>query len=315
VITQTAGASTATPRHAAPTTCPLCGGAGRPAFAGRDNREVTEERFDYHRCRTCESVFLANVPADLARYYDEADYYGFRPDGEPDWRGNEYLLDFQTARLELLARHVAPGALIEIGAGTGAFASAATRAGFDVTAIEMDERSCHYIAERLGARAINSDRPVEVLPTLPRAGVVAMWHVLEHLPNPAEVLEAAAERLEPGGILAIGVPNPQSLQFRLERSRWVHLDAPRHLVLIPPSALIERGRRLGLTCVEMTTDDPFGRHCNLHAWSHALNRRPPVGTIPVDTLRALRARRLARPFESRGLNGSAVLILLRREGD
>jgi SAM-dependent methyltransferase len=278
------------------------------------NREITEERFLYDRCEACGSVFLSNAPADLSRYYGGG-YYGFRPDGEADWQGNEYLEEFQSFRLELLAGHVAPGTLIEIGAGTGGFAWAAKRAGYEVAAIEMDERSCRYIADRLGVHAINSDRPVEVLPTLGPARVVALWHVLEHLPNPAEVLAAAAERLEPGGILAIGVPNPLSLQFRLLRSRWAHLDAPRHLVLIPAPALIERAQTLGLSCVELTTSDPFGRHCNLHGWSYALTRRPGVGgPAPFNTLRGYALRRVASPLERRGLRGSAVLMLLRRDG-
>src|SRR5271167_3274256 len=136
--------------------CPFCGGVGKRALVARDrNREITDERFVYHRCRGCGSVFLTNVPADLAPYYG-GDYYGFGPDGEADWQGNEYLMEFQTFRLQLLARHVAPGALIEIGAGTGAFAAAAKRAGYQVSAIEMDERSCRYIADRLDVRAINS---------------------------------------------------------------------------------------------------------------------------------------------------------------
>jgi SAM-dependent methyltransferase len=274
---------------------------------------MTDERFIYDRCEACGSVFLTNPPADLSPYYGGG-YYGFRPDGEADWQGNEYLVEFQSFRLELLGRHVGPGALIEIGAGTGAFASAAQRAGYDVAAIEMDERSCRYIANRLGVHAINSERPVEVLPTLGSARVVALWHVLEHLPNPAEVLTAAAERLEPGGILAIGVPNPLSLQFRLLRSRWAHLDAPRHLVLIPAPALIERAQTLGLSCVELTTSDPFGRHCDLHGWSYALTRRPGVGPTRFNTHRGYALRRLASPLERRGLRGSAMLMLLRRDG-
>ena len=293
--------------------CPFCGGPGRHALVAQDrNRAITDETFLYDRCQACGTVFLANVPDDLARYY-EGDYYGFRPDGEADWQDNDYLLEFQSARLELLARHVGPGRLIEIGAGTGGFAWSAKKAGYDVTAIEMDERSCRYMSEKLGVHTIQSADAVQVLPTLAKARVVVMWHVLEHLPNPAEVMQAAADRLEPGGILGIGVPNPESVQFRLLRSRWTHLDAPRHLVLMPASTLIARGRSLGLSCVELTTDDPFGRHCNLHGWAYAVVRNPAVGPAPFNSHPGYMLRRLARPLEQRGLNGSAFLLLLRRD--
>src|SRR5439155_4599400 len=130
--------------------------------------------------------------------------------------------------------------LIEIGAGTGAFAVTAEAAGFDVTAIEMSEQCCRYLTEREGIEAICTDRPLDALSSLAPARAIVLWHVMEHLPNPAEVLERVAERLEPEGVLAIAVPNARSLQFRLLRSRWAHLDAPRHLSLTPADAVVQR---------------------------------------------------------------------------
>jgi len=184
-------------KHAAATACPLCGGASGYAFQARDrNREITEERFAYARCQACGTVFMVAAPADLGRYY-AGDYYQFGPDGEPTWKSEQGRIEAASYRVALLRGHVAPGHLIEIGAGTGAFASAAQSAGFDVSAIEMDQRCCEYLSGR-GIRAICSDRPLEVLESLPPARAVALWHVLEHLPNPAEVLERAADKLEPG---------------------------------------------------------------------------------------------------------------------
>ncbi len=294
--------------------CPFCGAYAAPALEAWDrNRETTDERFVYDRCPACATAFLANVPADLGVYYG-AGYHGFDADGEPDWRVEPFLREVEAYRVALLRRHVEPGALIEIGAGAGGFAAAARDAGFDVTAIEMDSRCCEYLDRSVGVNAVCSDRPLDVLASLPAARVVAMWHVLEHLPNPAEALAAAAERLEPGGILAIGVPNPRSLQFRLLGSRWAHLDAPRHLCLVPIAALIERAGTLGLHPVVQTTDDPFGRHCNIHGWSYALRRRPGVGPASACSIPGLALTRLLRPLERRAQNGSATLILLRKDG-
>src|SRR5580700_8292318 len=201
-----------TSRHAPTAVCPFCGGAGARAFAAWDrNRETTRERFAYARCRACGTVFLIDPPADLGRYYAE-DYYQFDADGEPAWKADEQRMRAASFRVGLLGEQVAPGRLIEIGSGTGAFASAAQSAGYDVSAIEMSERCCEYLSEREGIRAICSDRPMEALASLPPARVVALWHVLEHLASPAEVLARAVDKVEPGGVLAIGVPNPRSLQ-------------------------------------------------------------------------------------------------------
>jgi hypothetical protein len=295
------------------TACPFCDAAAEPAIEAWDrNRETTDERFTYNRCSVCATVFLTNVPTDLAPYYGGG-YYGFNADGEPNWRVHPLLLEFEAYRVVLLRRYVEPGALIEIGAGAGGFAAAAKDADFDVTAIEMDSHCCEYLRESVGVNVVQSNSPLEILDSLPAARVLAMWHVFEHLPNPAEVLAAAAERLEPGGILAIAVPNPDSLQFRLLGPRWAHLDAPRHLCLVPPAALIERAGTLGLNRVGQTTNDPFGRHCNIHGWSYALNYRPARRPASARSLRGRALTSLVKPMERRGQNGSAILLLFRKE--
>lgn len=300
-------------RRASADRCRFCGGPGVRTFVATDrNRETTAERFCYARCRWCHTLFLEDPPPDLGRYYGSG-YYGFDPDGEPSWKRDPERMRAAAYRVELLLDQLAPGHLIEVGSGTGAFAVAAKQAGFDVSAIEMSERCCDYLRERAGISATCTDRPLEALESLPQADVVALWHVLEHLDRPAEMIERAASKLAPGGILALAVPNPRSLQCRLLRARWAHLDAPRHLGLVPARALIEKGRTVGLSCVGQTTTDPDGLACNLFGWINALQPRPATGAIPP--LRGHIATNLCRvlaPLERTGDRGAAITLLLRR---
>jgi SAM-dependent methyltransferase len=277
------------------------------------NRRTTAERFPYLRCHSCATVFLANVPTNLARYYESDSYYQFEADGEPAWKSDHKRLRVESYRVGLVRGEVSPGRLIEIGSGTGGFAVTADSAGFEVTAVEMNQRCCDYLNERTAVHAICSDRPLEVLAALEPARVVALWHVLEHLADPAEMLELAAAKLEPGGVLAIGVPNIDSLQFRLLGRRWPHLDAPRHLCLIPPAALVKRGAELGLGCVAMTTNDPDGIESNLFGWAYALRRDPSLGmTPPLAYCAAVAVRWVMSPFERTGNRGSTITLLLRK---
>jgi SAM-dependent methyltransferase len=212
-------------------------------------------------------------------------------------------------RVALLRRFVEPGELVEIGAGAGAFATAAMAEGFAATAVEMNRECCAFLA-RAGARAICTDRPLDALAGAPRARVVAMWHVLEHLRDPALVLAAAAERLEPGGILVLAVPNPASLQLRLLGTRWAHLDAPRHLCLSPAEALI---RASGLEPAFLTTSDPDGRACDLHGWVYALHPRPAAGPPPPAALHGGGLiTRVLSPLERRRGRGAALTLVLRK---
>jgi 2-polyprenyl-3-methyl-5-hydroxy-6-metoxy-1,4-benzoquinol methylase len=59
--------------------------------------------------------------------------------------------------------------------------------------------------------------------------VIAIWHGIEHLPDPWAVLRQCAQQLAPHGVLVIATPNPDSIQFGIFRQYWVHLDAPRHV--------------------------------------------------------------------------------------
>jgi len=53
-------------------------------------------------------------------------------------------------------------------------------------------------------------------------------------------LRHAAERLHPGGVLVLSLPNAASWQARVFGDRWFALDIPRHLVHIPAAAVVER---------------------------------------------------------------------------
>lgn len=293
--------------------CPLCGAPSKHALTATDrNRESTSERFEYNRCDSCATVFMLDVPEELARYYT-GEYHGFGPDGAPEWTHNPTLQEVEAWRARLLSRHVAPGPLIDLGAGPGGFSAAAKREGFEVTAIEMDSRCCEYLDGSLGVRAICSDQPVAELRELAPARAIVMWHVLEHLRDPAEMLQAAVAGLQDGGVLAIGVPNPRSLQFGLLRTRWAHLDAPRHLCLMPEQALLTHLHSLGMRLLESTTGDPFGRVCSLHGWVAALQRRPARGDPSPPVIRAAQAITAALgPLERAG-HGAALTLLLAKE--
>jgi len=57
-----------------------------------------------------------------------------------------------------------------------------------------------------------------------------MFHVLEHLQDPSELLNnLVMSNLKPGGLLIAEVPNFGGWQSKWAGNRWLHLDVPRHL--------------------------------------------------------------------------------------
>jgi SAM-dependent methyltransferase len=66
---------------------------------------------------------------------------------------------------------------------------------------------------------------------------VVLWHVAEHLHDPAATLRDVAALLRPGGVLMIAVPNFGSPEARVGKAWWFHLDVPRHLFHFTPATL------------------------------------------------------------------------------
>jgi 2-polyprenyl-3-methyl-5-hydroxy-6-metoxy-1,4-benzoquinol methylase len=290
--------------------CRLCGGPSKPAFEVGDlNRELGPGSFEYRRCLRCRAVFMTEIPEDLARYYAANGYGSAEDELTPELRRREQ------DKLEMLARFIRPGRMVEIGPGPGLFTRAAEAAGFEITAIEMDRRYCESLERVLGIRAIQSDAPEKVLSALPLSRAVVMWHVIEHLPNPWEVLDQCVQNLEPGGVLAISTPNPESLQFRLLGARWMHVDAPRHLQLIPSRTLDDQLRKRGLVRVFTTTSDQVGRALSRMGWGNAVvGRRDPEAISLTRTRAAIAVTLTLGAFERCGLPGAAYTSIFIRRG-
>jgi hypothetical protein len=142
---------------------------------------------------------------------------------------------------------------------------------------------------------------------------IALWHVLEHLPDPWETLEAAAATLSPTGVLVLAAPNPKAMQFSLFKRYWTHLDAPRHLQLIPLPTLRERALSWGLQPVFETTTDAGGLGWNAFGWQMSFrNLADAAGVERVPTIVGRVAGRLARPIERSGTRGSTYTIVLQK---
>jgi 2-polyprenyl-3-methyl-5-hydroxy-6-metoxy-1,4-benzoquinol methylase len=228
------------------------------------NRKISNKEFIYLQCQACWLIFLSEIPADLGSYYTD-EYYKV-----PSFEKLKKIARAERYKIKMVQKFVKSGALLEIGAAFGVFAYQAKEAGYLVDAIEMDGRCCDYLANKIGVNAIKSDAPHNVIANMKKHDVIAMWHVLEHLPNPWECLRAMAENLTPGGILVVATPNPESFQFRIMGGRWPHVDAPRHINLIPIKVLKEFLKPLGLEDVMSTTDDAGGRSWNRFGWQRYL---------------------------------------------
>jgi SAM-dependent methyltransferase len=180
-------------------------------------------------CAGCGLVRLEPVPEELGRFYPKN--YWFKPGTSLAARLEEYyrrlLIRDHVAFVEAALRD-AGGPVLDVGCGGGLFLGMLQERGARVLGLDNSAEA---------ARAAWAQNRVTVLLgdllQMPLAngscGVVTMFHVLEHLPDPAGFLRAAKELMRPGGRLVVQVPNLDCWQYRLLGRNWNGVDVPRHL--------------------------------------------------------------------------------------
>lgn len=227
-----------------------------------DTASTAGDTFTVTKCRDCGCCFLSPHPTkqQLDAAYDNS-YYGHR---ESKFSGRiERVLDhFRSQRARTVMRYVrAPANVLDIGCGNGRFLQGLIDKDYTGYGVELPSKSAERAAKIPGlnlkiGRLGEGDFGEHFF------SAVTMWHVFEHLPEPRETLQIIAKVLRPGGYLMISLPNIDSLQSRLFRGRWLHLDPPRHLFFFGASDLMRVMRPFDFELVSTKhfslEQNPFG---------------------------------------------------------
>jgi SAM-dependent methyltransferase len=231
-------------------------------------------------------------------------------------------------------RGLRPGArVLEVGAGDGRFVSLLAAERFAARGIEPSASGARLAV----ARGASVERATVETLELESASLdaVIVWHVLEHLVEPAATLERIAAWLRPGGRIVVACPNLASVQARIGGDRWFHQDVPRHLSHFTATGLgllVERtGFRVERISHLLVEQNPLGmwqtllnrltggRNVAFRALKRDLEGGPGVGRdlaltaiagpllVPVAVV-----LELAAGLAGRG--GSVVVVASRREG-
>jgi SAM-dependent methyltransferase len=290
--------------------CPQCKSETHLFFSTADyNRKTSKETFNYYRCPNCRLIYLFPIPNNLGEYYPK-EYYSFPSSIEQLAQSAEP----ERYKIDIVKQFSSHGRLLEIGPASGNFTYLAKKAGFEVEAIEMDANCCSFLREVIGIKAMNSIDPSAALIGAEKYDVITLWHVIEHLPDPWVTLKSIADGMVSGGILVIAAPNPDAFQFRILGRFWPHVDAPRHLELIPLPLLANHVKSLGLTAVWATTTDKGTLGWNIFGWE--------VFFANISNQRLIKRRfsklgklisKIVRPIERMTDRGSAYTAVFKKE--
>jgi SAM-dependent methyltransferase len=119
--------------------------------------------------------------------------------------------------------------LLDVGCGSGTLLGLLKHRGFRALGVDFSAEAARLADAENGVRV--------VVGSLEQAGfpdhsfdIVTLFHILEHIANPRQVLAEVSRILKPGGVIVVQVPNIDSWQFKAFRARWYGLDIPRHVI-------------------------------------------------------------------------------------
>ncbi|MCJ9430319.1 class I SAM-dependent methyltransferase [Kordiimonas marina] len=167
---------------------------------------------DVIACETCGFKHIVPLPdqTKLKEFYEQAFYQSEKPDylnrnqEDLDWRTLEFtdrFLETEAVLPEGAARRV-----LDIGCGPGDFLAAGKARGWDCVGVEPSPVAADFARGR-GLEIITAAFDRDVAASLGQFSFVHMSEVLEHIPNPSELLSLATELLIPGGVMCVSVPN------------------------------------------------------------------------------------------------------------
>jgi 2-polyprenyl-3-methyl-5-hydroxy-6-metoxy-1,4-benzoquinol methylase len=180
--------------------CAVCG----------DTRRTTIDRdASVVRCGGCGHRYVDPRPtqAEILRGYARADAYDAWLESDADrerlWR----------RRCAAVLAGGAPGRLLDVSAGVGTFLAVAREHGWIVEGTEVSPTAVAHARDRHGL-ALH----LGTLDDVTLAGpfdAITLWHVLEHVPDPLDLLRRCRGLLAPGGRLILAMPNDGAAARRL----------------------------------------------------------------------------------------------------
>lgn len=242
------------PRALAATACPVC---------AADDAAIAPEWLIggalARRCGRCELLFVDPPPSDdvLTAFYGS----------EGGWHASHTKVSAEKARAktkrsapELFAAldayfpasHPPAGQrVLDFGCGTGILLNSFQDRGWQTAGIEPSTEI-----------AFARHQQLRTIPVEPTFDLIVLYHVLEHLPRPLDILQQLAGALKVGGHCFISVPRVDAVA---EHGDWFYCLNHTHVVGFTETCLRGVLKRAGLTPV-----------APLHHLDHAMTKGRPL---------------------------------------
>jgi 2-polyprenyl-3-methyl-5-hydroxy-6-metoxy-1,4-benzoquinol methylase len=235
--------------------CPVCNNSNTQIALESQDFSLTQASFSVVHCSKCSFRFTSPIPSqdEIGQYYKFNEYIS-HTDTKEGWMNRLYhfvrtrTLAQKTNWIQsLFTGH--KGHLLDIGAGTGAFAHAMQQKAWKVTGLEPDAATRDKAFENYTLNLQSTDTIYNLLEN--EYEVITMWHVLEHVHDLKPYLHQCYKSLKQNGRLIIAVPNYTSFDANYYKKYWAAYDLPRHLYHFSPKSMTTLLDQIGFELVSL----------------------------------------------------------------
>lgn len=214
------------------------------------------------------------------------------------------------------------GKILDIGSGPGLFLAHGRDRGWQTVGVEPSVAASHYSRTTLGLDIRNIFLTAQTARDLGQFDVINMSEVLEHIPNPTEMLSLAKGLLKDGGVLCLSVPNDfnpiqRILQHGMGFSPW-WVAPPHHLNYFDRASLTGLVKRAGFEVSRTESTFPIDIFLlmginyigsdDLGRYSHGLRKNLEINLLTNGDEGKALFKELQNAFANLGLGRELVLL-------
>jgi SAM-dependent methyltransferase len=216
--------------------CPIC--ASSTQFLGSQRGLLDGRKFMFRACNICKFSFVENYRSDFENIYNEDYYLGQGADPMVDYvyelrKTSKTIRNYEWIGIRKIFRQLClpGGRWLDFGCGAGVIVKFAINEGID--AIGFEEGQAANLGRASGIPILHAG---ELDGYAGSFDFISAIEVLEHVPNPVDVLLQIRKLLKPSGVLFVTTGNSQPWRDNL--LAWSYTKCPDiHISFYEPETL------------------------------------------------------------------------------
>ncbi|MGB2925067.1 MAG: class I SAM-dependent methyltransferase [Limnothrix sp.] len=214
-------------------------------------------------CQNCSLIYYIPRPSpeELTKFYSNENYRkefseslmsGKKFAKQRYFQFEENIKKYDPKLLNLSSKKI-----LDIGCGTGDFLNIAQEKNWTIAGQELSSEAAISANQMLGHNCVQSgDLSILNLPA-EFYDVVTIYHVIEHLISPIEMLQKIHKLVRPGGLVFVETPNIGGLGAKIQKEKWSQIMPPEHINYFQPASLKYCFNKAGFLSPKILTRSPI----------------------------------------------------------